>query len=113
MSLGRLESNGNFAGCVRGAKQHDAIAEACGLPDIVGDEYDGLSPGFPDPLNVAIGAARESAHPVPKRLIHEQDARIGSQSAGKRDPLFHASESSWIWRGKAPESDQVDVVAAT
>ena len=100
----RIELLADAAG-MRG-EEDDAIAEAGGLADVVGDEDDGFFADGPDFLDVAVELLAGQGVEGGEGLVHEEDAGIRGEGAREGGALFHAAGKLVDIRGgKALEAD--------
>ncbi|EKD60920.1 MAG: hypothetical protein ACD_54C00487G0001 [uncultured bacterium] len=72
---------------------HDgnAVADANGLVQIVGDEDSRFAQGFGQLAEFILQLAADQRIQRGKRLIHQDDFRVGCDGAGKADALLHAA----------------------
>ena len=75
----------------RGRHDHDAIGQARGFADVVGDEDDRLAPFLPDLLDIAVELLARHGVERGERFVHQQDPRVRRQGAGQGDALFHST----------------------
>ena len=74
-----------------GGKDHDAVGEADGLLEVVGDEDDALPVGAPE-LEQLVLHERARLHVERReRLVHEEDLRVEDEHLRERDALSHAA----------------------
>jgi len=74
-----------------GMKEGDALAEKEGFADVVGDEDDGFVEAAGEGPEFALKFGAGDGIKCAERLIHQQNRRIGSKSAGDADTLALAA----------------------
>ncbi len=72
-------------------QQHDAVAEADRLADVVGDEQHGEAALAPDPLELVVEQVAGHGVERAEGLVHQQDVGLLGERPGQRDPLAHAA----------------------
>src|SRR5205807_3033976 len=71
-------------------KKQDPITQANRFANVVGDEDNGFASRFPNALEIAIELLAGEGIEGGEGFIHQEDAWIGREGAGQRDPLFHS-----------------------
>ena len=71
--------------------QHDAVGEIEGFVEVVGDQEDGFSHAREESLEHVLHFGAGEGIEGSKGLVHEQDLRVGSESAGQADALALAA----------------------
>ena len=72
-------------------QQHDAVAEADGLADVVGHEQDRRAGRLPDPLELVVEDVAGHGVERAEGLVHQQDLGLLREGPRQRHPLAHAA----------------------
>src|SRR5215472_3516181 len=92
-------------------KDKNSIPQACRFANVVRDKDDCFVPRFPNSLKIPIELLTSQRIKSSKGLIHQQHARIRSQGAGKRDPLFHSTRKFMDVGALEPaQTDQFQII---
>ena len=95
----------------QGAVLHngDAVADADGLVQVVGDKQGGFAHALRERHELVLQLAADERVEGGKRLVHQQDGRVGGQRARQPDSLLHsAGEFVGIALGPSGQFDGVD-----
>ena len=104
-------STGNSLATLPGpaGQQHDAIAEADGLADVVGHEQDRPAGRLPDPLELVVEDVAGHRVERPEGLVHQQDSASWARARASATRWRMPPESSWgCLLAEARQLDQLE-----
>ena len=84
---GNFDPAGNRAGFL--GNNQDQLGKKDRFGDVVRDEHDGLAGLLPDAQQLGAHLPRRDFIQAAERLVHQENVRLGHESAGNGDALLH------------------------
>ena len=95
-------------------QQHDPVAEAGRLADVVRHEQDRAAGLLPDPLQLVVQDVAGHRVQRTERLVHEQDLRVAGERTRQGGTLAHPSRQLvWLATREGRELDQLEELGDT